>query len=162
MSDIAERADVHPATVYRRWRTLDGLIVDVVAELWERLNPVPDTGSLKGDLELFATRAVRGVSGTFGMLRIRALLMIQSERTSDGLPPAIIKRRADLARMLDRAAARGEAPPSVDQVLEGILAPMYFRLLFGTGKNTAAYARVLVERLLQQPPEEPDKRDIGR
>lgn len=135
MSDIAERADVHPATVYRRWGTIDGLIVDVVSELWERLNPVPDTGSLEKDLELWATRAVRGVSGAFGLLRIRALLMIRSEQAADGLPPAMLKRLADIRHMLERAAARGESPPSVDHVLEGILAPMYFRLLFGTGET---------------------------
>jgi AcrR family transcriptional regulator len=150
MTDIAERADVHPATLYRRWHTFDGLVMDMVSEMWERLNPIPDSGSLVRDLEIFATRSVSGMNGTAGMMGVRALLMIRSERLErDGLPPAILKRRMDIEQMLDRAAARGETPPSVDQVLEGIVAPMYFRLLFG-GETTKAYARVLVRRLLSQ------------
>jgi AcrR family transcriptional regulator len=163
MADIADRADVHPATLYRRWNTLDGLVMDMVSEMWERLNPIPDSGSLERDLEVFATRSVSGINGTAGMMGVRALLMIRAQRMQqDGLPPALLKRRLDIEQMLDRAAARGETPPSVDQVLEGIVAPMYFRLLFG-GETTKAYARVLVRRVLAQRSEadEPPPRRGG-
>jgi Tetracyclin repressor-like, C-terminal domain len=49
--------------------------------------------------------------------------------------------------MLDRAGARGELPPSVDELLELVVAPLYFHALFGRPAG-AGHARGLVDRLL--------------
>jgi hypothetical protein len=52
--------------------------------------------------------------------------------------------------MLDRAEARGELPPSVDELLELVVAPLYFHALFGQPAD-AEHARRLVDRLLASP-----------
>jgi hypothetical protein len=50
--------------------------------------------------------------------------------------------------MLDRARERGECAPDASGVLDHILAPMYIRVLFGTGPLTREYVNGLVDRLL--------------
>lgn len=47
---VAARAGVHRTTVYRRWRDVGGLLVDVIAAAGEMDWQPPDTGSLRGDL----------------------------------------------------------------------------------------------------------------
>jgi AcrR family transcriptional regulator len=153
---VAERAGVHQATIYRRWGGLDGVIVDMLALRWATLNPVRDTGSLRGDLEAFALRSVPETSGTVGLAALRALITIRSEIGADGGPAAgMFARRDEIEAMLVRARDRGEVAPTLDQVLEGILAPMYFRLLFANGANNEGYARTLVEQVLVLARENP-------
>ncbi len=50
--------------------------------------------------------------------------------------------------MLARAAERGEDAPGVELVLDRVVAPMMYRILFRSGDLTAAYARRLVQDLL--------------
>src|SRR5215212_9632406 len=67
--EVARLAGVHPTTIYRRWRTKERLVGDVLLERSEPLSPTPDTGSLAKDLRclmrdgvaLIRTPAVRGL-----------------------------------------------------------------------------------------------------
>jgi AcrR family transcriptional regulator len=47
---VAARSGVHRTTVYRRWRTVDGLLVDLLAMGADDAWIPTDTGSLEGDL----------------------------------------------------------------------------------------------------------------
>src|SRR5262245_48062783 len=69
---IAERSGVHQATIYRRWGTVPVLLQDVVEPGPARTSPLPDTGSLRGDLELYAAGVAASLSGPFGVLMLRA------------------------------------------------------------------------------------------
>lgn len=51
---IAEKAGVTPSTIYRRWENLDVLLSDVATESLRPEKPPRDTGSLNGDLEVWA------------------------------------------------------------------------------------------------------------
>src|SRR5271168_5422754 len=59
VAEIAERAGVNPTSIYRRWGTLEALVLDVEAA---RLPPIPDTGNLRGDLLAYAATAAREVA----------------------------------------------------------------------------------------------------
>jgi hypothetical protein len=41
---------VHKTTLYRRWRTREALMLDALLEQGRERVPIPDTGSLHGDL----------------------------------------------------------------------------------------------------------------
>ena len=61
MDDIASRAGVGKAAIYRRWSSKAALMTDVLV-YWRpdlRTDDAPDTGSLTGDLEALIDRAVR-------------------------------------------------------------------------------------------------------
>ena len=59
----------------------------------------------------------------------------------------MFKRGEQLQRMLDRATSRGETPPTLQELLEVVLAPLYFHALF-LGTTDVDHARTLVDRLL--------------
>jgi AcrR family transcriptional regulator len=51
MDEVAERAGVSKATIYRWWPTKETLALDALYHEWDTFQPsLPDTGSLRGDL----------------------------------------------------------------------------------------------------------------
>lgn len=144
---IAQRSGVHPATIYRRWGTVSGLLNDVVADQLARVAPVPDTGSLRGDLESYAADAAGHVAGPLGTLVLRTAMsdLEPGPRAPDD--PVVAARRRRFQPMVDRAAARGEHPPTVAEIEELLLAPLYFHALFSVPLRPAETLR-LVDRLL--------------
>ena len=63
VAEIAERAGVNPTSIYRRWGTLEALVLDVEAARLQVNSPIPDTGTLRGDLLAYATRAAKVYEG---------------------------------------------------------------------------------------------------
>ena len=144
---VAQRSGVHQATIYRRWRSMPALLDDVVAEHLMRSAPLPDTGSLRGDLEAYAEGVTHGLTGPFRVLILRAAMVDLRTGGAPGLAGALTERSRQLQAMLDRARARGEAAPALDDLIEIVLAPLYFDALFGRPGGPARAPR-LVERLL--------------
>jgi AcrR family transcriptional regulator len=137
---IAERSGVHSATIYRRWGSVARLADDVVAERLAESAAIPDTGTLRGDLELAAVRFAEAIAGPLGQVLLRAAALSG--------PTARWIRAGQLQAMLDRAAARGEKHPTLVELLESVTAPLYFHAVFFGRPADAAHARELVHRLL--------------
>src|SRR3954454_2553310 len=66
MDAVASEAGVGKATIYRRWRTKQDLVVDTISDLNRAEATTPDTGSLEGDLRLVMRSMVSMVSGPTG------------------------------------------------------------------------------------------------
>src|SRR5919199_170618 len=64
MDAVAAQAGVGKATIYRRWRTKEDLVVDTIAELHHLDSAPPDTGSLEGDLRALLHAVVAGINGS--------------------------------------------------------------------------------------------------
>lgn len=147
VSEVATSAGVADSSIYRRWKSLDELAMDVAVDWLTVRSPIPDTGSLEGDLRAYAAKAAQDVSGPDGPALLRVVIALSGggETTRD----RFLAGRADqVQEMLDRAKKRGEDPPDVLEVVDVILAPMYLRVLFGAGPLTPEYADGLVDRLL--------------
>jgi len=149
VTEIAERAGVNPTSIYRRWGTLEALVLEVEAA---RLPPIPDTGTLRGDLLAFAVTAAKDISRPGGLAFLQAVLGFIEENEPQRSAP-LRQRGAQIQAMLDRARDRGE--PSLDQtdVYDCILAPIYFRAIFHAGGLTKARLASFVERALAQAAE---------
>jgi AcrR family transcriptional regulator len=155
---VASRAGVNPTSIYRRWHTREGLLADVAMARLERDFPLPDTGSLEGDLTAWATAAAADLAQPTGRLFLLALVtsmpatpQAQAERNEH-----LWRRIGDLAKLVDRAAARGENPPDVGTVADAILGPLYLRAMWDTLPPGPAYPRSLVHRLLaSRDPDQP-------
>ena len=50
LDKVAARAGVSKATIYRRWRSKEALVLDAWRIAIANVHTVPDTGSLRGDL----------------------------------------------------------------------------------------------------------------
>ncbi len=147
---IAARAGVTPSTVYRRWGDLQELLSDVAVERLRPEGPPEDHGSLRADLGDWAERFLEEMASAAGRAYIRDALAGDPDGGNAGQCSGYA---ADQVRIvLDRALARGEAAPEPEAVMDHLVAPMMYRILFRpgpeTGAGAAAYARSLVERLL--------------
>jgi len=155
---VAERSGVHQATIYRRWGTLSTLIDDVVTDRLTTDSPLPDTGSLRSDLMWFARQVSDDLAGSQGSTYLRAAVLaggLTSPPAPDGEGNAggyyMLDRANQLQAMLDRATARGENPPGLLELLEVVVAPLYFHVLFIRHPAGPEHAVTLVDRLLALP-----------
>jgi AcrR family transcriptional regulator len=73
MDAVAAQAGVGKATIYRRWRTKEDLVVDTIAELHQMGAATPDTGSLEGDLRQLLHALVSVVTGPLGAATLSLL-----------------------------------------------------------------------------------------
>ncbi len=132
IENIARRAGVHKTTIYRRWTDRESLVADVLGERIALDFPIPDTGSVQGDLCQLAQAFVAWVSGPTGGM-IFAAVYSDAARL-----PGISDVRRELfeygprraAVVIARAIERGELPAGTDPatVLRALIAPIYFRL----------------------------------
>jgi AcrR family transcriptional regulator len=148
VSEIAERAGVNPTSIYRRWGTLESLILDVEATRLAISAPMPNTGTLRGDLLTYATQAATDIARPGGLAFLQAVLRARDSSVAQPTAP-LRNRAAQIQAMLDRAGDRGERALRYIDVLDCILAPIYLRTLFGIGPDAADLA-TFVERALTQ------------
>ncbi|RDI28608.1 TetR/AcrR family transcriptional regulator [Pseudacidovorax intermedius] len=132
---VAARAGVTPSTIYRRWGDLAELLADVSVERMRPDGEPADTGSLRGDLLAWAEQYNEEMSSELGRAMLRDVLSAQSP---DARPSC---RCADfialqIGVLLGRAQARGVTTPPVGRVMDTLVAPLLFRLLFTAGPVT--------------------------
>jgi AcrR family transcriptional regulator len=149
MTDIAERAGVAATSLYRRWGDVRALLMEVAVEQLMQDWPLPDTGSLSGDLRAWAHMIVESLASRGGTSFFQALVATAPPPGADGSgrAAAFTRRREQIATMLERARRRGENPPDITEVFDHLLSPLYTRALFGAPVDEAIAER-LVERLL--------------
>lgn len=145
---VAERSGVHQATIYRRWGTLSALLNEALIERLATVGAVPDTGSLREDLVQYAEMVTESLEDGAIPLILRAAVLEIRPGEPRQTTPAFLERQQQLQTMLDRASARGEQAPTVEELLEVVGAPLYFHALF-TQPLPAKDADRLVDRLLE-------------
>ncbi|MEU9378295.1 TetR/AcrR family transcriptional regulator [Streptomyces sp. NPDC048255] len=129
---VATRAGVGKDTVYRRWRGKPELVFEAVFTTTDHA-PVPDTGTLAGDLtallrdlidEFHAPAAAAALPGL--LADFAADPVLKARIRSDFLAPS--KER--LLIVFERAAARGEiaADTPVDLVLDTLAGAVFFHV----------------------------------
>jgi AcrR family transcriptional regulator len=132
ISEVATRAGVAETTIYRRWGTRTALVADAVTELAAVNNPVPDTGTLRGDLHQLADQISHLISRPGIARLLAALTALSADPDVAAARRRFWDERFELtAHVIQRASERGELPEDVPPraVLETLSAPLYFRLL---------------------------------
>jgi AcrR family transcriptional regulator len=113
MDDVAARAGVGKAAIYRRWASKAALIADTLMYWRPDLlsNDAPDTGSLAGDLDAVVERVVRNdddLITTDLVLRV-ALAAARDPELASALDDLVLFRgKRVFSTILAQAAARGE------------------------------------------------------
>jgi AcrR family transcriptional regulator len=149
MVDIAQRAGVAATSLYRRWGDVRSLLMEVAVERLMQDSPLPDTGSLRGDLTAWAKAVAASLANPAASIFFRVYIGTVPAPGDEaaGRAPAVMRRIEQIAVMLDSARARGEKAPHVFEVTDHLLAPIYMRTLFGFPVDAAA-AEGLVTYLL--------------
>lgn len=145
---IAQRAGVTPSTIYRRWGDLQELLSDVAVERLRPDTAPNDHGALSSDLTAWAEQFLDEMASPTGRAYIRDALLGDPDGSNAGQCSAYAAEQIDL--VLTRATERGEKTPEVETVIDRVVAPMMYRILFRPDGLDATYARRLVAEVLGQ------------
>jgi AcrR family transcriptional regulator len=153
IEEVASRAGVGKATIYRRWSSKGTLALDAFLAEFKEQQPLPDTGTLRGDL-LAAMRAwVRAVTRTPNG-RMLTGFVAEAQHDED-LAAGYRERvmgplRTQHRIMLERAIARGEIPAATDKdvVLDLFFGAANHRLLLGHLPLDDRFARAVVDMIV--------------
>ncbi|MQS15912.1 TetR/AcrR family transcriptional regulator [Streptomyces kaniharaensis] len=154
---VAARAGVTPSTVYRRWGDLRELLSDVAIERLRPDAPPADHGGLRADLEAWVAQFVEEMSSAAGRMYIRDALLGDPEQ---GNAVRCCDYAAEqLEAVCVRAAGRGEGVPGVESLLDVLVAPVMYRILFRPSELSGAYTDGLVAAALgaAAPPPPPGR-----
>lgn len=144
---VAEAAGVTPSTIYRRWGDLSQLLADVAVAHMRPISEPEDTGDMQRDVETFILQYAEEMSSKVGRQMLADII-------GSGGGSATIKccgfTSLHLETLNKRAVLRGEAGFSVEEVVDFIVAPVIYHILFEDRDPSPEYCRELVARLFQR------------
>ncbi|TFV76214.1 TetR/AcrR family transcriptional regulator [Blastococcus sp. CT_GayMR20] len=152
MDAVASEAGVGKATIYRRWRTKQDLVVDTISDLNRADAATPDTGSVEGDLREMMHQMVGLITGPTGAATLSLLSTIPHQPAlADAFRngPLAVWREA-YAEIWARAEQRGEVQPGLtgSVVAETTSALMVQRWLLTGEAVDDAYADEVLETVV--------------
>ncbi len=127
---VAARSGVHRTTVYRRWRTVDGLLIDLLAvgvdDGWEPAH----TGSLDGDLVELNREIHESLAIAPSLTGAVIAASFRTVEAADALHGFWKDRYERSEIVVARAIERGEIPADTDahRVLLTATAPLFHQL----------------------------------
>jgi AcrR family transcriptional regulator len=152
MDAVASEAGVGKATIYRRWRTKQDLVVDTISDLNRAEATPPDTGSVESDLREMMHQMVALIAGPTGAATLSLLSTMPhqpalAEAFRDG-PLAVWRQSYDA--IWERAEQRGEVRAGLGRsiVAESTSALLVQRWLLTGEPVDDAYADEVLETVV--------------
>jgi AcrR family transcriptional regulator len=130
---VARRAGVGKTAVYRRWSSKLEMVLEIVSAVAGQSLSLPDTGTLRGDLEMLLRIVARALQHPLASQIIPDLLAeaARNQMIARTLHEALRANQRDVGALLvGRAVERGELPAGADPdtAVEMIVGPLYWRL----------------------------------
>jgi AcrR family transcriptional regulator len=154
MNDIAARAGVGKAAIYRRWSSKAALITDALLYWRPDLmnDETPDTGSITGDFDALVERAARNDDDLISsdlVLRV-ALEAAHDPELAAALDDLLLhKGRRVISAILKQAAARGEVAADRDwSLVADALTAMGLIRVMGGQTVDAKFLREVIDTLI--------------
>jgi len=152
VDDVATRARVGKATIYRRYSSKDELITAAIAGLVSEIS-VPDTGRTRADLLALMRGAVEVYRGSLEAAVMPSLVEAMSrdaELARLVRDEFLVRRRAALQEVLERGIERGDLRRDldIDLALDVLGGPLFYRLLITGGPIDEQLAEGVVELTL--------------
>jgi AcrR family transcriptional regulator len=153
IEEVAERAEVGKATVYRWWPDKAALVADAFASSTVSKLHFPDTGSIYTDLSQQMRQLIRVFRSRRGRIVAAILAAGQSEKNvlTAFRERFMMPRRQEAYATVDRAIARGELRRGIDRdlLLDSLYGPVYMRLLIQHDPLTPEFVDHLCEMVLR-------------
>ncbi len=151
IDDVAERAGVNKTTIYRRYDSAQELVLAAILDNAAAEIPMPDTGTLRGDLDALVRMVRAALTDPLG----RALMQASGGGPLDELRRRYWAERFELASdLISRAVERGECGPVDDAAarIEALVAPIHFRIIQLAGVAEDPLLAATVDRMLAELP----------
>ena len=155
MDDVARRAGVSKATIYRWWPSKERLALDALAAEWASSGSTPDrdTGTLRGDLLALFRPWIRQLnSRPYGRVVAGLVAAAQNDAEfADLYRQHFVRPRRNAGReLLVRARDRGQiaADTDLEVALDLLYGPIYHRLLHGHAPLTERFAKQVIEAVI--------------
>ena len=139
---VAERAGVNPTTVYRRWPDAATMINDLATYRLDPDRPLPNTGDIRSDIVAWASEILNHYRKPINAAILRGGAAVAGDDESDCL-----HGRLDEAAILVQRAGDA-ADVSAQDVIDHVLAPIIYRVIFLPATLTEDYAQRLTDTLL--------------
>ena len=152
IEEVAERAGVGKATVYRWWPNKGALIADAFASSTRHNLRFPDTGSVYSDM----SQQMRQLAKVFCSQRGRIVSAILAAGQTDKEVIEAFRerflwpRRREAYATLHRGVVRGELPKNLDPdlLLDSLYGPIYMRFLIQHDRLTPEFVDRLCHTVL--------------
>ena len=152
---IAAAAGCSKTTIYRRWASKDELIIDALR--WGDVPiTVPDTGSLRSDLEHYYDILLRRLSkGRIDVLPHLVQSGMANEAVRASLDQFNTQREMPLRQVLQRGIARGELSPEIDcdTIVDALVGPLRYRNHFSGRKLDRAFVTGILDVIFSGLPQ---------
>ena len=141
---VAQRANVTPSTIYRRWGDLPELLADVALARFQSETEPKDTGDPVADLCSWIEQYAEEMSSAIGRQILRDILI-----AGDGpnYERCCAYTRRQLSFFVERAAAKRQAFPPLQDLVDYLVSPIIYRILFAQAADMDEVRR-LTHRLL--------------
>jgi AcrR family transcriptional regulator len=160
---IAAEARVSKTTIYRRWRSKEELVIELLSQIAAEIMPVPDLGDTRSELVQLIAHTIERLTETPTGGMIQGLVSeLPRNPTLRGLfaERLVGLRRAEVRKVLKRGIARGDlrADANVAIAHELLLGPVYYRLLLSSERLDSRFAGRIADAFLRgaaapsQPP----------
>jgi AcrR family transcriptional regulator len=155
VDDVARRAGVGKATIYRRYRSKDQLVTEAVGALIDAEIRIPDSGSTRDDLLVLMREAVELYGGDTLAAKLMPSIVDELSRNRELVAIArdrfLTRRRAALRVVFERGIERGDLRPDldVDFALDVLGGPLFYRLLITGGAIDEGLAQAVVELIVR-------------
>ncbi|MFI7578449.1 TetR/AcrR family transcriptional regulator [Micromonospora sp. NPDC049497] len=148
---VARRSGVNKTTLYRWWPSKPALVAATFRHAIARDLPVPDTGSLRGDLVALVRSKTAFFADGPGRLAADVLAHTGADTELARLADELLGQHcAHVTEVTGRAVARGELAGPVDDMLlaDLLLGPVWLRAVVTHRRMSTADADALVDTLL--------------
>jgi len=153
VEDVADRAGVSKATVYRRYPSKVDLVVEAASCLAADDVTFPDTGNLRDDVRGLA-RSLVETFRTSPAGRVMPVMTFERRRYPEldaGYRRFLADRKTRTREILRRGIERGELPPDTDVAVMGsmLVGPIFHRLMITQEPLSDAFVDALVDAVLR-------------
>jgi AcrR family transcriptional regulator len=145
---VARRAGVAKTAVYRRWPSKLEMVLEVISGVAEQKVPLPDTGSLQGDLWILLQILAKALRHPLASQVIPDLMAeaARNDQIAATLQLALRTNQQEIGSLvIGRAVRRGELPADTDPHLavDLIVGPVYWHVVVARNPVPAGYLQRL-------------------
>jgi AcrR family transcriptional regulator len=154
MEEVADRAGVGKASLYRRWPNKVALVVDAVRRMADQWVEVPDTGSVHDDMLGFFRSIVRTKrTETEVMSVVSAEASCNPELAAAFRQEVLGSFKTQLEAIVQRGMDRGELPAGTDvELLAGVGPALVHQHRLMTGEHMdERFVRRVVDQFYPKP-----------